>query len=317
VHFLHNADYKKNHLLNMPTIAIIAPSAYAPNPDYVPRAIQRLQDRGWTVKNLVDPNSTYLRFSADDVTRLAQIYQAAEDPDVDVVMALRGGYGFSRILDEVDFELLAASGKLFVGFSDFTPFHLGLLAKTGKISFAGPMIYDDFGSELEQDFTFDNFKNCLTQEKYSFNVAVDGNPTITARGTFWGGNLAMLAHLVGSEFMPQIKDGILFVEDVNENPYRVERMLLQLHHAGILSNQKALVLGHFTNYRSTEYDNGYGYDSMLSFIRGKIGIPVITGLPFGHCPNKVTLPIGAQATLISNAKQITFEFEGYPHLLKY
>jgi len=301
----------------MPTIAIIAPSAYAPDPDYVPRAIRRLQARGWTVKNLVDANSKYLRFSADDASRLAQIYQAAEDPEVDVVMALRGGYGLSRILDEVDFERLAASGKLFVGFSDFTPLHLGLLARTGRISFAGPMIYDDFGSELEQDFTFDNFKNCLTGEKYSFTVDVEGNPIISAQGKFWGGNLAMLAHLVGSRFMPQIKEGILFVEDVNENPYRVERMLLQLHHAGILSAQKALVLGHFTNYRATEYDNGYDYHSMLTFIRNKIGIPVITGLPFGHCPNKVTLPIGARATLTSDARQIRLEFEGYPHLLNF
>ena len=301
----------------MPTIAIVAPSAYAPNPEFVPRAIQRLQARGWTVKNLVDANSKYLRFSTDDATRLAQIYQAAEDPEVDVVMALRGGYGLSRILQEIDFVRLAASGKLFVGFSDFTPIHLGLLAKSGKISFAGPMLYDDFGSELEQDFTFDNFKNCLTQEQYSVNVEVEGNPTITARGTFWGGNLAMLAHLVGTEFMPQIKDGILFVEDVNENPYRVERMLLQLHHAGILSTQKALVLGHFTNYRPTEYDNGYDFNSMLTFIRSKIGIPVITGLPFGHCPNKVTLPIGAQATVTSDTKQFTLEFEGYPYLPKF
>lgn len=300
----------------MPTIAIIAPSAYAPNPDYAPRAIQRLESRGWTVKNLVDLNSKYQRFSADEATRLEQMMTAAEDPEVDVVMALRGGYGFSRIIEQIDFDRMAASGKLFVGFSDFTPFHLGLLAKTGKISFAGPMLYDDFGSEHEQDITFQHFKNCLTHDKFNFTVPTEDNPTVTVQGIFWGGNLAMVTHLVGSQFMPQTDGGILFVEDVNENPYRVERMILQLHLAGILAKQKALVLGHFTNYRPTEYDNGYNFNSMLTYIRGKIGIPVITGLPFGHCPNKVTLPIGAQLTLKSDAKQVTFEFEGYPHLPK-
>jgi len=298
----------------MPTIAIIAPSAYAPNTEFALRAIQRLQQRGWTVKNLVDLDSKYLRFSADDATRLAQLYRAADDPEVDVVMALRGGYGFSRILDQIDFPRLASSGKLFVGFSDFTPMHCGLLAKAGQISFAGPMLYDDFGSELQQDFTFDQFERCLIHDHYSFTVEVQGNTDLTAEGTFWGGNLAMLTHLVGTPYMPEIQGGILFIEDVNENPYRVERMIMQLYHAGILGTQKALVMGHFTNYRPTEYDNGYDYASMLDFIRTKTGIPVLTGLPFGHCPNKVTLPFGAPVKLTSNASQITFEFTGYPHL---
>ncbi len=299
---------------NMPTIAIIAPGAYAPNPEFALRAIQRLQQRGWTVKNLVDLNSKYLRFSADDASRLAQLYQSADDPEVEVVMALRGGYGFSRILDQVDFTRLAASGKLFVGFSDFTPMHCGLLAKAGRISFAGPMLYDDFGSDQQQDFTFEQFERCLFHDNYSFSVDVQGNPDLTLEGPFWGGNLAMLTHLVGTPYLPEVKEGIVFIEDVNENPYRVERMIMQLHHAGILASQQALVMGHFTNYRSTEYDNGYDYASMLEFIRSKIGIPVITGLPFGHCPNKVTLPFGAQVKLTSNGAQIRFAFAGYPHL---
>lgn len=298
----------------VPTIAIVAPGAYAPEPEFALRAIQRLKQRGWNVKNRVDFNSRHLRFSADEATRLQQLNTAADDSEVDVVMALRGGYGLSRILEQIDFNHMAASGKLFVGFSDFTPFHLGLLSITGKVSFAGPMLYDDFGSEQEQDITFEHFKNCLTSDKFSFQVPTDDNPTVTVQGRFWGGNLAMLTHLVGTPFMPEIDGGILFVEDVNENPYRVERMILQLHLSGILARQKALVLGHFTNYRATEYDNGYDFNSMLTYIRGKIGIPVITGLPFGHCPNKVTLPIGAQLTLTSNAKQIAFEFAGYPHL---
>jgi muramoyltetrapeptide carboxypeptidase len=257
-----------------------------------------------------------LRFSADDATRLAQLNAAADDPDVDVIMALRGGYGLSRILERIDFDRMAASGKLFVGFSDFTPFHLGLLAKTGKVSFAGPMLYDDFGSEHEQDVTFNHFKNCLTQKRFSFDVPNDGSPVVSVQGLCWGGNLAMLTHLVGTRFMPDIDGGILFVEDVNENPYRIERMLMQLHLSGILRKQKALVLGHFTNYRPTEIDNGYDLNGMLSYIRDTIGIPVITGLPFGHCPNKVTVPVGGQLTLISDAKKITFEFENYPYLPK-
>ena len=281
------------------------------------RATERLRERGWTIKNLVDPNAKYQRFSADDATRLAQIYSAAEDPEVDVVLALRGGYGISRLLDEIDFTRLAESKKLFVGFSDSTAFQLAMLAKTGAISFSGPMICGDFGSESLHEYSFDHFKQCLTQADYSFTVAAERNPTLQMQGIFWGGNLSMVTHLIGTPFMPKITGGILFVEDVNENPYRVERMLLQLHHAGILQQQKALVLGHFTNYEMSDYDNGYDFENMLSFLRKKLPIPILSGLPFGHCPNKVTLPIGAPVLLNSDKFGLTFRFNGYPHLVNY
>ncbi|MCD6026013.1 MAG: ldcA [Solimicrobium sp.] len=298
----------------MPTIAIIAPSGYAPNQDNVTRAIERLEKRDWTIKNLVDPNAKYQRFSAQDAIRLTQFYRAAEDPDVDVVLALRGGYGISRFLDEIDFTRLASTKKLFVGFSDFTAFQLGLLAKTDMISFAGPMINEDFGSEQIHDYAFHHFRQCLTQDNYSFEVAVEGNPSVQAQGIFWGGNLSIITHLIGSQFMPKIANGILFVEDVNENPYRVERMILQLHHAGILAQQKALILGYFTNYGATNYDNGYDFGAMLIFLRSKLSIPIITGLPFGHCPEKVTLPIGALVRVNSDAQRLSLQFGEYPHL---
>ena len=182
----------------MPTLAIIAPSAYAPKPEQVERAISRLQQRGWTVKNLVNIESRYQRFSSDEATRLAQLYQAIDDPEVDVVMALRGGYGLSRLLDQIDFARLAASAKLLVGFSDFTALQLGLLAQTGAISFAGPMIYDDLGSEVLQDFTFEHLERCLFYPQVAFTSQASGNPNCEIEGVFWGGNLAMLVHLIAS-----------------------------------------------------------------------------------------------------------------------
>ena len=298
----------------MPTLAIIAPSAYAPKPEQVERAISRLQQRGWTVKNLVNIESRYQRFSSDEATRLAQLYQAIDDPEVDVVMALRGGYGLSRLLDQIDFARLAASAKLLVGFSDFTALQLGLLAQTGAISFAGPMIYDDLGSEVLQDFTFEHLERCLFYPQVAFTSQASGNPNCEIEGVFWGGNLAMLVHLIGTPYLPQVEQGILFIEDVNENPYRVERMILQLHYSGILDRQQALVLGHFSNYRATEFDNGYDFAAMLAYLRSKIKLPIITGLPFGHCPDKVTLPIGALAMLRSDAQGFSLAFTGYPHL---
>ena len=303
----------------MPTIAIVGLSAYAQDQTQVTRAVMRLQERGWTVINLVNPLDKTLRFAATDDARLAQLQTAIDNPQVDIVLALRGGYGLSRLMDQIDFDKLAASGKLFCGFSDFTLIHLGLLSQSSAISFAGPMLYDDLGSEICHEFSFDQFKHCLHPKngQYRVEVAVEGNPTLQVQGLFWGGNLAMLTHAIGSKFMPslqQIDNGILFIEDVNENPYRIERMLLQLHHAGYLARQQAIVLGHFTNYKSTEYDNGYDFNAMLNYIADKTKLPIIQGLPFGHCANKVTLPIGAQVKLKSDAAGFTLEFNHYPHL---
>ncbi len=300
----------------MPTVAIIAPSGYAPDAAKVERALSRLQARGWTVRNLVQAEDKYLRFAADDATRLSQLYQAADDPDVDVVLALRGGYGLSRLLESVDFARLAGSGKLFVGFSDFTALQMGMLAQAGGISFAGPMVCEDLGAEEFPLATFEYLERCLLASgvAYEFSVAAPDNPLVQVQGTFWGGNLAMLTHLVGSRFMPQIDGGILFVEDVNENPYRVERMLLQLLHGGILGRQKALLLGHFTNYKASDYDNGYDFTAMLAYIRSRLAIPVLTGLPFGHCANKVTLPLGVEAELSSTDAQLKLKFAACPQV---
>ena len=117
----------------------------------------------------------------------------------------------------------------------------------------------------------------------------------------WGGNLCTLVHLTGTPFLPRIEGGILFLEDVYEHPYRVERMLLQLHYAGVLDAQSAILLGSFNGYRLLDNDNGYGLDQAIALIRGKTATPILTGLPFGHIRDKVSLPIGGIATVESTA----------------
>ena len=224
---------------------------------------------------------------------------AAADPEVQVVLALRGGYGLTRILPLLDFDKLAASGKLFVGHSDFTVFQMALLAQTGASSFAGPMLCDDFTRAEPSRFTLDDFWRCISAATHTLEIAAAGNPRVKVSGTLWGGNLTMLAHLAGSRYLPPIEDGILFVEDVNEHPYRIERMLLQLLHAGVLGRQQALLLGDFSNYRLSDYDNGYDFDAMLAYLRAHCPIPIVTGLPFGHMADKVTLAVGAQAELLA------------------
>jgi len=130
-------------------------------------------------------------------------------------------------------------------------------------------------------------------------------------GTLWGGNLAMVAHLAGTPYMPDVTGGILFLEDVAEHPYRVERMLYQLLHAGILARQRALLLGAFTEYALNANDAGYDLAAAIAHVRDRLTIPVYTGLPFGHVPDKLTLPVGGACTLRVIDGQATLRFERY------
>ena len=293
-------------------IAIVAPSGYAADRAAYERAIANLRAAGHTVQDYTADSDKTLRFAASDAARVAQLHAAANNPDVEIVMALRGGYGLSRLLPLIDFDLLARSGKLFVGHSDFTALQMGLLAKTGAISFAGPMICDDFSRADISEFTHHHFWQCLSAPVCTFTAAVMGNAQLNAEGLLWGGNLSMLTHLIGSPWMPQIEGGILFIEDINEHPYRVERMLLQLLHAGILQKQKAVLLGDFSGYRLSDYDNGYDFAHMLSFMRSQMTVPLVQGLQFGHVRDKLTLPVGAQATLRSDAEGFLLDLSGYP-----
>jgi len=130
----------------------------------------------------------------------------------------------------------------------------------------------------------------------------------------WGGNLAVITSLIGTPYMPPVENGILFLEDVNEQPFRVERMIYQLHLSGILERQQALVLGDFSGGKPFEYDNGYDLHAMIEQVRSVVGIPVITGLQFGHVENMVTLPVGADAHLEADARGFRLTVSGYPHL---
>ncbi|MGV8892410.1 MAG: muramoyltetrapeptide carboxypeptidase [Burkholderiaceae bacterium] len=297
-------------------VALVAPSGYPADDAALARGIALLQALGCQVYNYYDPAASYQRFGGTPASCKAQLEAAAANPEVHVIMALRGGYGLSRLLPTLDLPRLAASGKLFVGHSDFTVLQMALLAQTNTVSFAGPMLCSDFGREDVSAFTLQHFWDCLHAASYPITVQSAGNPAVDADGTLWGGNLTILNHLLGTPYFPQIKNGILFVEDINEHPYRIERMLLQLLHAGVLAQQKAIILGDFSGYRVTDYDRGYDFDAMLAFMRSQLKVPILTGLPFGHVADKLTLPVGAQAQLVSDAASFQLTFTRYPNLLR-
>jgi muramoyltetrapeptide carboxypeptidase len=293
-------------------IALVAPGGYAPEPDAIARGIARLEAQGILVHNYYDHDARHQRFGGTDAARLAQLEAAASDPDVQVVMTIRGQYGMSRLLPHIDFERMAASGKIFVGYSDVTAFHMALYAKTGAPSYAGPMFAGDLGALDPVDFTLDDFRRCLAGPTHTVAGQGSGNPALDVTGTAWGGNLAMLMSLMGTDYFPQIEGGILYLEDIAEHPYRVERMLLQLMQAGVLERQQAIVLGDFSGYRLAPSDNGYNFDEMLAYLRATLPCPVLTGLEFGHIPRRVTIPFGARARLASDGQAWRMTLSDYP-----
>ena len=295
-------------------IAIIGLSGYATDVVAYQQAISRLHAMGHAVHDYTAPEKKFQRFADSDEGRLEQLLAAVNNPEVELIIALRGGYGLSRLLPQIDFSLLAASKKLFVGHSDFTALQMGLLAQTGAVSFAGPMICDDFSRANVSEFTHTHFWQCLHNQSITIQSSYKGNPTLDVQGTLWGGNLSMLVSLIGTPWMPNVEGGILFIEDVNEHPYRVERMLLQLAHAGILQKQKAVLFGDFSAYKLSEYDNGYNFDSMLAFVRQHVSVPMLQGLQFGHTLDKLTLPVGAKAYLQSDANGFSLAISNYPYL---
>ncbi|SNS77654.1 muramoyltetrapeptide carboxypeptidase [Noviherbaspirillum humi] len=291
-------------------IGIVAPGGYAPDPTAVAVAVDRLRALGARVKLFCAPHERNERFSAPDGARARALHDAFADPDVSLVLALRGGYGATRLLPLLNFERLQQNRKLLIGHSDITALQLALLAKAGMPSLSGPMICDDFTRDMPSRFMLDHFLGLL-RGGHAVEFAAAGSAPMEAEGMLWGGNLAMLTHLAGTPYFPQVEGGILFVEDVNEHPYRVERMLLQLMHAGVLQRQKALLLGDFSLYRLSDYDNGYDFDAMLRHLRSSLAIPVLTGLPFGHIRDKASLPVGVKARLVSDRSKTRLSFPGF------
>ncbi|MFZ6774239.1 LD-carboxypeptidase [Undibacterium sp. SXout7W] len=290
------------------TIAVVAPSGAPVDDIAVEHGLQVLAQRGFGVCSYYRPEQKMQRFGASDAQRIEQIYAASENPDVHVVMALRGSYGLSRLLPQLDFERLASSGKIFVGYSDFTPMHMGLLAR-GRSSLAGPMLCDDFTREPLSDYAMTQFEHCLFNHQHVIEFVDAASQDVEVRGVLWGGNLAMLTHLLGTPYWAEVDQGILFLEDIGEHPYRVERMLLQLHYAGVLAKQKAIVIGDFSGYKLALHDNGYDVNAMLDYVRSVVNVPVLTGLPFGHIRDRATLVVGSHAHLRSVAGQASLSME--------
>ncbi len=293
----------------MSHIYIFSPSSAVRDKAAFKRGIKRLEAQGHEVQVDPDALTSHMRFAGDDETRLKAIARAAAS-GANIAMISRGGYGLTRLLTQLPYKAIAKSidnGTQYVGLSDFSAFQLAVYAKTQRITWQGPALGEDFGPESEPDdimqACFDDL--CLEQgEGTGWRMPVEAlqkNVKVN-NAVLWGGNLAVLTSMLGTPYFPLVKKGVLFLEDVGEHPYKIERMLTQLLNAGVLQNQKAIVFGQFTSYKLIPHDKGFKLKTVIDRLRNQLKIPVLTGLPFGHVSTKVLLPIGAKVDLATEGR---------------
>lgn len=305
--------------MTSPTIRLVAPSGYPHDHDAMTRGVARLRGAGCIVDGLDVLERIEHRFAGTDEARAADINALATMERLpDIALAVRGGYGATRLLQHLDYgalrERLAGSHSLLVGHSDFTAIQMALYAKSGLVTFGGPMLGADFGAPELNSLMWEHFWRAVGEPQATATWATPSTGELDVEGPLWGGNLAMLCSLLGTPYFPAIDGGILFVEDIGEPPFRIERLLYQLHLSGVLARQKALVLGHFTHCRPHGYDNGYDTDAAFEQIARVTRVPVVRGMPFGHEADKFTLPFGVPAHLRLSQGKASLTFRGHPTL---
>jgi muramoyltetrapeptide carboxypeptidase len=273
------------------------------------RACERLRERGHAL--IEDPHvfEKHGFVSAPVEKRLAVFHDMLlQKPDV--VMPVRGGYGITHLLPHIDWALVKACGAKFVGFSDFTGFSLAALTH-GIVTYAGPMAASDFGNETVDEFADTQCWSTLSTD--ACEIVVENDQTVptaqthtTVEGVLWGTNLSLIAHLVGTPYMPRVEGGILLIEDIGEEPYACDRALMQLDHAGILRKQNALIIGAINGYdKDGASATSYPYEMWISDLRRRYEMPVLTDFPFGHIARKATLPLGGRASLTIKEQRYT------------
>ncbi len=282
-------------------VALISPASPLQKNDELPRAQENARSFGWEPIVATHATERVGYLAGDDRDRLNDINRALRDPEIDALWCLRGGYGMIRILAGIDYDALSRAPKTIIGYSDITALHAAVQRKCRLLTYHGPT-----AREVLSDFSRDSFRRAVVQQGDSCGKAENAREINagTADGRLVGGNLAVLASLCGTEFMPDLTDGILVLEDINEPVYRVDRMLQQLKLSGALNGCKAIAFGECVKCPE-DSDGGRPFDVVLGEIAHALGVPCLAGIPVGHIAEQWTIPLGAEATLDTSARALT------------
>jgi muramoyltetrapeptide carboxypeptidase len=284
-------------------IGIVSPASTPSAQEKIDRGVLYLEGLGYRVKVGQHVMAQYGYLAGTDEERAADLNAMVRDPAVKAVFALRGGYGTPRILDMLDYRALRRNPKILVGYSDLTGLQLAFLRKAGLVTFSGPMVAVEMWDHIDP-YTEEHFWRVVTSGS---RIGVLRNPEEEplvahnrgrASGILIGGNFSLLASLMGTPYLPNLRKAILVLEDVDEAPHRVDRMFAQLRHAGVLRTIAGLVLGKFTDCVPSDPSKPHlAIEQVLQEIVSSVQCPVLSNLQYGHIAKKLTIPWGVRATV--------------------
>jgi muramoyltetrapeptide carboxypeptidase len=290
-------------LMRGDTVALMAPAGAIFNDDTGPKATTALEAMGFRVKVGETATKRYGYLAGDDQFRAGEFTKFLVDKEVKAIIALRGGWGCARMLPYIDMTLIPDNPKIICGFSDITTLLLAIHKHTGLITFHGPV-----GNSTWEGMTTENFLDVVQARKPTIAMKSPDTKVIRdgfASGRLLGGNLSIICSLIGTNALPDFTNSILFLEETEEEPYRIDRLLTQLQQAGILDKLNGVVFGTCAKCEAEEPDKSFTLDEVLDFHFKDRKYPVIKGFAVGHIKDKFTLPVGMPATLDAGKMTLT------------
>jgi muramoyltetrapeptide carboxypeptidase len=290
-------------------VGLVSPASPIADPSRIDRGVRYLEGLGYRVLLGKSITAVHGYLAGTDVERVADLHAMFERGDVRAIFCVRGGYGSPRLLSLLNYRLVRRNPKIFVGYSDITGLQLALWKKAGLVTFHGPMVGVDMADTMDS-FTEEILWSLLTSTKKQGKITLPDNKATTVfpgRGTgrLLGGNLALVVSLLGTPFQPSFSGSILFLEDIGEEPYRIDRMLVQLSNTRILGRSTAILAGQFTDCEPEDKTKpSLTVDQLLSEAANSARRPLLAHLPFGHENPKMTMPVGIRARVDASARQI-------------
>jgi muramoyltetrapeptide carboxypeptidase len=303
---------KPKKLMKGDLIGLISPASSPDDLSLIESGVRYIEGLGY--HTILGKNVGKIRgyLAGTDNERAEDIHQMFSDKKVKAVFCLRGGYGAFRLLDKIDYKIIRNNPKIFVGFSEITALQMAFLQKANLITFAGPMVIPNFSKEVSS-YTEENFWRMITSNKKPGRIKFPKLNRLSfispneAAGIMVGGNLAVFTSLLGTRYFPGLKNKILFLEDISEPPYKIDRMFNQLRLNNAFKKVKGIILGRFEDCKEIdEKKKTLTLEEVCSDYLGSIKIPAIHSFPHGHIKDMVTLPIGIRIRL--NAAKGYLEF---------
>jgi muramoyltetrapeptide carboxypeptidase len=291
-------------------IGIVSPASSPDDFTRIEQGVKYLESLGYRVKLGKHIFKRYGYLSSTDDERADDLNEMFADEKVKAIICVRGGYGTPRLLDKVDYNLIKKKPKIFVGYSDITALQLAIFKKTGLVTFSGPMLAVDIYSNFDS-FAEDFFWRILTSRERKIEIKNPNGVELNtlksgkATGTLLGGNLSLIASIMGTKYQPSFNGSVLVIEDIGEEPYRIDRYLSQLKNSGVLYKINACILGQFTDCAPKEPEKSLTLEQIFNDYLGNLRIPVISNLSYGHIPQKLTLPLGARVRVDAKRQKIT------------